>query len=95
MRVEFSVATAEAGDLTTQEGAGAGTEDEPDAKGKLREWEEKLKGRSHAEPPYFQKWADDFQTRVPHESTRKRYASSIKKLKKKLTGIRLSDISAE
>jgi integrase len=32
---------------------------------------------------------------VPHESTRKRYASSIKKLKKKLTGIRLSDISAE
>ena len=32
---------------------------------------------------------------MPHESTRKRYASSIKKLKKKLTGIRLSDISAE
>jgi len=46
-------------------------------------------------PPYFQEWADDFQTRVPYGSTRKRYESSIKKLKGKFTGIRLADISAE
>ena len=46
-------------------------------------------------PPYFQDWADDFQTKVPHGSTRKRYESSIKKLKGKFIGIRLGDISAE
>jgi integrase len=71
------------------------TSDEPAAQEELKKWEEKLKGRSHAEPPYFQNWADDFQTRVPHESTRKRYESSIRKLKEKFTGILLSDISAE
>jgi len=79
MRVEFSVATAEAGNLTTQEGAGAGTEDEPDAKGKLREWEEKLKGGSHAEPPYFQKWAEDFQ----NQSAARKYSKAIRVLDQK------------
>ncbi len=65
------------------------------AKKKLSKWERQIFDGQKSVPPYFQKWADDFQTRVPHEGTRKRYESSIKKLKKKFTGIRLSDISAE
>jgi integrase len=65
----------------------------------LARWEtEVFEGRFHlprSTPPHFQDWADDFQTNVPQESTRKRYESSIKKLMEKLTGIRLSDISTE
>jgi len=46
-------------------------------------------------PPYFQDWADDFLARVPHESTRKRYESSITKLREEFSGIRLSELSPE
>jgi hypothetical protein len=69
------------------------------AKQMLARWEtDVFEGRfqlRRSTPPYFQDWADDFQTRVPHASTRNRYESSIKKLKGKFTGIRLADISVE
>ena len=69
------------------------------AKQMLSRWEtDVFERRFHlprSTPPYFQDWADDFLTRVPHESTRKRYESSIKKLKEEFSGIRLSELSAE
>jgi hypothetical protein len=54
---------------------------------KLLKWEREISDGQKSEPPYFENWADDFQTKVPYESTRKRYESSIKKLKEKFTGI--------
>jgi integrase len=74
-----------------------GTKKKLEAKEKLKEWEEDVERSHHPKstPPYFENWAAEFQTRIPHESTRKRYESSIKKLKEKFTGIMLSDISAE
>src|SRR5215831_21049731 len=65
------------------------------AREELGKWEKEISDGQKPALLYFQKWADDFQTRGPYESTRKRYESSIKKLKEKFTGIRLSDISAE
>ena len=46
-------------------------------------------------PPYFEAWADNFLTSVAKANTRRRYASSIGKLKDQFKGIRLSDISAD
>src|SRR5215468_5161445 len=67
------------------------------AKQMLSRWETDIfEGRFHlpkSTPPYFRDWADDFKSRVPHEGTRKRYESSIKKLKEKFSGTRLNDFS--
>jgi integrase len=69
------------------------------AKKRLAQWEtDVFEGRfrlPRSTPPYFQKWADDFLARVPHESTRRRYESSIKKLKGEFSGIKLSELSPE
>ncbi|PYX37020.1 MAG: hypothetical protein DMG81_14970 [Acidobacteria bacterium] len=69
------------------------------AKQLLSRWEtDAFEGRFHLPrsiPPYFQEWADDFLTRVLHAATRKRYESSIKKLKERFFGIRLSELSSE
>jgi hypothetical protein len=65
----------------------------------LVRWEtEVFEGRFHlpkSAPPVFVKWADDFLAKVTHPNTRKRYGSSVGKLKAAFTGARLSDISAE
>jgi hypothetical protein len=46
-------------------------------------------------PPYFEDFADEFLTKVAHPNTRRRYKSSVGKLKGKFTGVRLSDVSAD
>src|SRR4029077_3902254 len=65
----------------------------------LSRWEtEVFEGRFHlpkSAPPSFAKWADEFLAKVTHPNTRKRYGSSVAKLKAAFTGVRLSDISAE
>lgn len=65
----------------------------------LSRWEtEVFEGRFHLPtscPPAFAKWADEFLAKVAHPNTRKRYGSSVGKLKAAFTGARLSDISAE
>jgi integrase len=65
----------------------------------LARWEtEVFEGRFHlpkSAPLAFVKWADDFLAKVMHPNTRKRYGSSIGKLKAAFPGARLSDISAE
>ena len=65
----------------------------------LSRWEtEVFENRFHlpkSVPPAFAKWADDFLEKVAHPNTRKRYGSSLGKLKAEFTGARLSDISAE
>jgi integrase len=65
----------------------------------LSRWEtEVFEGRFHlpqSAPPAFAKWVDDFLAKVAHPNTRKRYGSSVGKLKSAFTGARLSDISAE
>jgi len=73
------------------------TEDKTEAKKKLREWETEIdQGRfPKSKPQYFQDWADHFQTSVPHESTRKRYESSIKKLKERFSGLKLTELSPD
>src|SRR5215470_9402239 len=75
------------------------TKSKPQAKQMLFLWERDIfEGRFHlpkSTPPYFQDYADDFQTRAPHAMTRKRYESSIKKLKQAFSGIRLTELSAE
>ena len=65
----------------------------------LSRWEtEVFEGRFHlpkSAPPPFSKWADEFLDKVAHPNTRKRYGSSVRKLKAAFTGAQLSDISAE
>jgi site-specific recombinase XerD len=65
----------------------------------LSRWEtEVFEGRFHlpkSAPPVFADWADEFLGKVAHRNTRKRYRSSIGKLKASFTKVRLSDISAE
>ena len=46
-------------------------------------------------PPYFETWAEEFLTRVAHPNTRRRYTSSVGKLKIHFNGVRLSEVSAE
>ena len=69
------------------------------AKKLLARWEtEVFEGRFHlpkSTPPYFEEWAEEFLSKVQHERTRRRYRSSIQKLKGKLAGVRLSDVSAD
>jgi integrase len=64
----------------------------------LSRWEtEVFEGRFHlpqSVPPVFAEWADEFLARVSHPNTRKRYGSSVGKLKSQFTRARLSDISA-
>jgi integrase len=65
----------------------------------LSRWEtEVFEGRFHlpkSSPPVFGAWADEFLAKVPHPNTRKRYGSSVRKLKAAFIGARLSDISPE
>src|ERR1039457_5957828 len=65
----------------------------------LSRWEtEVFEGRFHlpkSSPPPFAEWADDFLSRVSHPNTRKRYGSSVGKLKSNFGKARLSDISAD
>jgi integrase len=69
------------------------------AKRLLARWEtEVFERRFHlpqSTPPYFEEFADEFLTKVAHPNTRKRYTSSVGKLKGKFTGVRLSDVSAD
>jgi integrase len=69
------------------------------AKKFLARWEtEVFEGRFHlpqSNPPYFEEWANEFLTKVAHPNTRKRYTSSVGKLKGKFAGVRLSDVSAD
>ena len=69
------------------------------AKKLLARWEtEVFEGRFHlpqSNPPYFEEWAKEFLAKVGHPNTRKRYTSSVGKLKGKFTGVRLSDVSAD
>jgi integrase len=65
----------------------------------LSRWEtEVFEGRFHlpkSAPPPFADWADNFLLKVMHPNTRKRYGSSVGKLKGNFGKARLSDISAE
>jgi integrase len=65
----------------------------------LARWEtEVFEGRFHlpkSAPPNFDTWADEFLNKVSHPNTRRRYASSIGKLKTEFSGVRLSDITAD
>lgn len=65
----------------------------------LERWETEIfEGRFHlpkSRPPFFEEWAEEFLTRVQHANTRKRYASSIGKLKLSFTHVRLSEILPE
>ncbi|HEY6769569.1 MAG TPA: site-specific integrase [Candidatus Sulfotelmatobacter sp.] len=65
----------------------------------LSRWEtEVFEDRFHlpmSSPPTFTNWADGFLQQIGHPNTRKRYGSSVGKLKLTFGGIRLSDISAE
>src|ERR1700730_15053323 len=65
----------------------------------LSRWEtEVFEGRFHlpkSTPPPFVEWADEFLAKVAHPNTRKRYGSSVGKLKAAFAGVRLSDVSAE
>jgi integrase len=65
----------------------------------LSRWEtEVFEGRFHlpkSAPPPFAEWADDFLKKVAHPNTRKRYGSSVGKLKVAFPGLRISEISAE
>lgn len=69
------------------------------AKKLLARWEtEAFERRFHlpqSTPPYFEDWADEFLAKVAHPNTRKRYKSSVGKLKGKFKGVRLSDVSAD
>src|ERR1700722_254301 len=69
------------------------------AKKLLARWEtEVFERRFHlpqSTPPYFEDWADDFLTKVAHPNTRKRYTSSVVKLKGKFAAVRLSDVSPD
>lgn len=62
-------------------------------------WETEVLERCYclpkSSPPVFANWADDFLAKVAHPNTRKRYGSSLGKLKSAFTRARLSDISAE
>jgi hypothetical protein len=68
------------------------------AKGLLSRWEtEVFEDRFHVPrsvPPPFAEWAEEFLAKVSHPNTRKRYGSSVGKLKAAFTRARLSDISA-
>lgn len=68
------------------------------AKKILARWETEIFERRfqlpRSTPPDLAKYADEFLSKVLHANTRKRYRSSIEKLKKKLGGVRLSDVSA-
>jgi integrase len=63
----------------------------------LARWETEIfEGRFHlpaSKPPLFEKWADDFLSTITHMNTKKRYKSSVEKLKGKFSGMRLNDIS--
>jgi integrase len=65
----------------------------------LARWETEIfEHRFHlpkSTPPYFEEWADEFLSRVVHRNTRKRYASSVGKLRSKFAGVRISEISVE
>jgi integrase len=65
----------------------------------LARWEtEVFEGRFRlpkSATPRFDIWADEFLKKVPHPNTRRRYTSSVGKLKAKLKGMRLSDITAD
>jgi len=69
------------------------------AKKLLARWEtEVFEHRFHlpqSNPPYFEEWASKFLAKVAHPNTRKRYTSSVMKLKGKFTGVRLSNVSAD
>jgi integrase len=65
----------------------------------LSRWEtEVFEGRFHlpkSAPPTFAEWADEFLAKVAHTNTRKRYGSSIRKMKDKFIATRLSEISGD
>jgi integrase len=69
------------------------------AKKLLARWETEIFERRYhlpqSTPPYFEDFADEFLAKVAHPNTRKRYTSSVGKLKAKFSGVRLSDISAD
>jgi len=69
------------------------------AKRLLSRWEtEVFEGRFQlpkSAPPTFDQWSQEFLTKVSHPNTRKRYTSSIAKLKMKFAGVRLPDITPE
>jgi integrase len=64
----------------------------------LEKWEtnlfEKRCDLPTSDPPYFEKWADEFLKEVRHPNTRRRYTSSVGKLKGNFAGVLLSNISA-
>lgn len=50
---------------------------------------------SRIEASVFENWADDFFEKISHPNTKKRYKSSVGKLKTKFTGMRLNEITAD
>jgi integrase len=69
------------------------------AKKLLARWETEIfERRFHlpqSTPPYFEEFADEFLAKVAYPNTRRRYTSSVGKLKGKFTGVRLSDVTAD
>lgn len=64
----------------------------------LARWETEIfEGRFHlpaSKPPLFENWAEGFLSAITHANTKKRYKSSVEKLKLNFSGMRLNDISA-
>jgi integrase len=65
----------------------------------LSRWEaEVFEGRFQlpkSNPPRFEVWAEDFLKTVSHSNTRRRYTSSVGKLRGHFKGLRLTDISVD
>ena len=65
----------------------------------LSKWETEVFERRYylpkSSPPLFADWSKEFLAKVGHPNTRKRYGSSVGKLKAAFGKVRLSDISAE
>ena len=65
----------------------------------LSRWETEVFERRYylpkPSPPVFSDWADEFLVKVTHPNTRKRYGSSVGKLKTSFTGALVSEVSAE
>ena len=68
------------------------------AKMLLAEWEAQVFERRfqlvQSNPPRFDEWVDDFLNSISHANTKKRYGSSIGKLRPYFRGAKLGDISA-
>jgi site-specific recombinase XerD len=61
----------------------------------FNEWGGKRFHLPASKPPLFENWADNFLSTITHANTKKRYKSSVEKLKSAFPGMHLNDISPD